>query len=64
MTYLVRHRKQEALRRDRLRFVSPSADRTHPVKAITAAVDSHMFDLILVTVAQSLKRPQHRLLYA
>jgi 2-dehydropantoate 2-reductase len=50
VTYLVRPRKQEALRRDGLRFVSPTADRTLPVQAITAAVDSDTFDLILVTV--------------
>jgi 2-dehydropantoate 2-reductase len=50
VTYLVRPRKQEALHRDGLRFVSPTADRTLPVQAITAAVDSDTFDLILVTV--------------
>lgn len=32
VTYLVRPRKQEVLRRDGLRFISPTADRTHPVK--------------------------------
>lgn len=49
VTYLVRPRKQEVLRRDGLRFISPSGDRTHPVQAITAA-DGSTFDLILVTV--------------
>lgn len=49
ITYLVRPRKQEVLRRDGLRFISPSGDRTHPVQAITAA-DGSTFDLILVTV--------------
>jgi 2-dehydropantoate 2-reductase len=50
VTYLVRPRKQEVLRRDGLRFVSPTADRTHPVKTITAPDGSEAFDLILVTV--------------
>ena len=50
VTYLVRPRKQEVLRRDGLRFISPTADRTHPVKTITAADGSEAFDLILVTV--------------
>ncbi|MDF2051192.1 2-dehydropantoate 2-reductase N-terminal domain-containing protein, partial [Arthrobacter sp. Cr_A7] len=50
VTYLVRPRKQEVLRRDGLRFVSPTADRTHQVKTITAPDGSEAFDLILVTV--------------
>jgi 2-dehydropantoate 2-reductase len=50
VTYLVRPRKQQALRRDGLRFVSPTADRTHQVQAITWAEDGGTFDLILVTV--------------
>ena len=50
VTYLVRPRKQEVLRRDGLRFISPTADRTHPVKTITATDGSEAFDLILVTV--------------
>ncbi|SLK12209.1 ketopantoate reductase family protein [Arthrobacter sp. P2b] len=50
VTYLVRPRKQEVLRRDGLRFVSPTADRTNPVKTITAPDGSEAFDLILVTV--------------
>ena len=50
VTYLVRPRKQEVLRRDGLRFISPTADRTHPVKTITAPDGSEAFDLILVTV--------------
>ena len=50
VTYLVRPRKQEALRRDGLRFVSTTADRTLRVQAITAAEDNDTFDLILVTV--------------
>lgn len=50
VTYLVRPRKQEVLRRDGLRFISPTADRTHPVKTITAPDGAEAFDLILVTV--------------
>lgn len=50
VTYLVRPRKQEVLRRDGLRFISPTADRTHAVKTITATDGSGPFDLILVTV--------------
>lgn len=50
VTYLVRPRKQEVLRRDGLRFISPTADRTHPVKTLTASDGSEVFDLILVTV--------------
>ena len=50
VTYLVRPRKQEVLRRDGLRFISPTADRTHPVKTITAPDGSEAIDLILVTV--------------
>lgn len=50
VTYLVRPRKQEVLRRDGLRFISPAADRTYPVKTITATDRSKAFDLILVTV--------------
>ncbi|MFE8886888.1 ketopantoate reductase family protein [Pseudarthrobacter enclensis] len=50
VTYLVRTRKQEALRRDGLRFISPTADRTLPVKTITAADRPGFYDLVLVTV--------------
>ncbi|OAE01003.1 2-dehydropantoate 2-reductase [Arthrobacter sp. OY3WO11] len=50
VTYLVRPRKQEVLRRDGLRFISPTADRTHPVQTVTAADKPEPFDLILVTV--------------
>lgn len=50
VTYLVRPRKQEVLRRDGLRFISPTADRTHSVQTITAPDGSDGFDLILVTV--------------
>ncbi|WP_457966019.1 2-dehydropantoate 2-reductase [Arthrobacter sp. D1-29] len=50
VTYLVRPRRQEVLRRDGLRFVSPTADRTHQVQTITAPDGPEAFDLILVTV--------------
>lgn len=54
VTYLVRERKADALRRDGLRFVSPEADRTHPVQVLTAmdvpAATQQPFDLVLITV--------------
>ena len=50
VTYLVRERKAEALRRDGLRFVSPDSDRTHPVQVITTADTAPVFDLVLITV--------------
>ena len=50
VTYLVRPRKQEALRRDGLRFISTTADRTLPVQTITATDEPAAFDLILITV--------------
>jgi 2-dehydropantoate 2-reductase len=50
VTYLLRPRKQEVLRRDGLRFISPTSDRTHAVQTITAADEPEQFDLILVTV--------------
>lgn len=50
VTYLVRPRKQEVLRRDGLRFISTTADRTLPVQTITAADEPATFDLVLVTV--------------
>ena len=50
ITYLVRPRKQAALRRDGLRFISPTADRTHPVRTLTATDAAGTFDLILITV--------------
>ena len=50
VTYLVRDRKAEALRRDGLRFVSPDADRTHPVQVLTTAYTAPAFDLVLMTI--------------
>lgn len=50
VTYLVRERKAETLRRDGLRFVSPDADRSHPVRVITTADRASVFDLVLITV--------------
>ena len=50
VTYLVRERKANTLRRDGLRFVSPDADRTHPVQVITGADTPSAFDLVLITV--------------
>jgi 2-dehydropantoate 2-reductase len=50
VTYLVRPRRQDVLRREGLRFISPTADRTHPVQTITATDGPETFDLILVAV--------------
>ncbi|WP_247826815.1 ketopantoate reductase family protein [Arthrobacter antioxidans] len=50
VTFLVRERKAEALRRDGLRFVTPDADRTHPVQVITTTDTAPAFDLVLITV--------------
>ncbi|RJT96504.1 2-dehydropantoate 2-reductase [Arthrobacter frigidicola] len=50
VTYLVRDRKAKALRRDGLRFVSPDADRTHPVQVLTTADTAPAFDLVLMAV--------------
>jgi 2-dehydropantoate 2-reductase len=50
VTYLVRDRKAEALRRDGLRFVSPDADRTHPVQVLANADTAPAFDLVLMTI--------------
>jgi 2-dehydropantoate 2-reductase len=50
VTYLVRPRKQDALRRDGLRFISTTADRTLPVQTITATDEPATYDLIVITV--------------
>jgi 2-dehydropantoate 2-reductase len=50
VTYLVRPRRQDVLRRDGLRFISPMADRAHAVQTVTATEQPEAFDLILVTV--------------
>jgi len=50
VTYLVRGRRAETLRRDGLRFVSPSGDRTHRVQTLVAGERAESFDLVLVTV--------------
>lgn len=50
VTYLVRARRAESLRRDGLRFVSPDGDRTHPVQTLLAREHSASFDLVLITV--------------
>jgi len=57
VTYLVRARRARVLRRDGLRFVSPSGDRTHPVRTLVAGERAELFDLVLVTVkAAALER--------
>lgn len=50
ITYLVRAPRAAALRRDGLRFVSPSGDRTHTVQAIVSGEHRDPFDLIILTV--------------
>ena len=50
ITYLVRAPRADALRRDGLRFVSPSGDRTHTVQALVSGEPSDPFDLIILTV--------------
>lgn len=53
ITYLVRPRRADELRRDGLRFVSPTADRTLSVTTLTADESARPFDLVLVTVKAS-----------
>ncbi|MFJ2370569.1 ketopantoate reductase family protein [Microbacterium sp. NPDC087665] len=53
ITYLVRPRRADELRRDGLRFVSPTADRTLSVTTLTADESAPPFDLVLVTVKAS-----------
>lgn len=50
ITYLVREHRAEVLRRDGLRFVSPSGDRTHAVQVIVSGEHADPFDVVLVTV--------------
>lgn len=50
ITYLVRAPRADALRRDGLRFVSPSGDRTHAVQILVSGEHSDPFDLIILTV--------------
>lgn len=50
ITYLVRARRAEDLRRDGLRFVSPSGDRTHTVQTLVSGEPSDPFDVIILTV--------------
>jgi 2-dehydropantoate 2-reductase len=50
VTYLVRARRADALRRDGLRFAAPDGDRTHPVQSIVAGEQADPFDLVLITV--------------
>lgn len=50
ITYLVRAPRAAALRRDGLRFVSPSGDRTHTVQTLVSGEPGAPFDLIILTV--------------
>ena len=46
----MRAHRAESLRRDGLRFISPSGDRTNDVQVIVSGQPANPFDLILVTV--------------
>lgn len=50
ITYLVRAPRAAALRRDGLRFASPSGDRTHTAQTLVSGEPSDPFDLIILTV--------------
>lgn len=50
ITYLVRAPRADALRREGLRFISPSGDRTHAVRTLVSGEPSDPFDLIILTV--------------
>ncbi|MGO1182978.1 MAG: ketopantoate reductase family protein [Micrococcaceae bacterium] len=53
VTFLVRSERAERLRRDGLRFVSPEADRTHPVDVLVHGEKGEKtapFDLVLLAV--------------
>ncbi len=50
VTYLVHAGRADALRRDGLRFISTSGDRTNPVQTLIAGEPADPFDLVLVTV--------------
>lgn len=50
VTYLVRPRRAEVLRRDGLRFVSPTTDRTYRVQTLISGEEAQPFDLVLITV--------------
>lgn len=57
ITYLVRAPRATSLRRDGLRFVSPSGDRTHTVQAIVSGEHRDPFDLIILTVKAGALEP-------
>ncbi len=50
VTFLVRPARAEVLRRDGLRFITPSGERTHAVQVLISGEESSPFDLVLVTV--------------
>lgn len=50
VTFLVRERRAEKLRRDGLRFISPDGDRTLPVQVATADEAGEPFDLVIIAV--------------
>jgi 2-dehydropantoate 2-reductase len=50
VTFLVRPRRAEVLRRDGLRVIAPGEDRVHRVKTVTADELHEPYDLVIVTV--------------
>ncbi len=50
VTYLVRERRAELLRRGGLRFIAPDGDRTHAVRTVTAAELTEPYDVVIVAV--------------
>ncbi|MCZ9339479.1 2-dehydropantoate 2-reductase, partial [Streptomyces sp. TRM76130] len=50
VTYLVRPRRAEVLRRDGMRFVGPDGDRTHRVRAESALPAGPAYDLVVMAV--------------
>ncbi|CAL9661394.1 ketopantoate reductase family protein [Streptomyces sp. enrichment culture] len=50
VTYLVRPRRAEALRRDGIRFVAPDGDRTHRVRAESMITSDRPYDLVVIAV--------------
>lgn len=50
VTYLVRERRAELLRRGGLRFIAPDGDRTHAVRTVTAAELAEPYDVVIVAV--------------
>lgn len=50
VTYLVRPRRAATLRRNGMRFISPSGEQTFPVQTLISGEETLSFDLVLITV--------------